>query len=104
MRAYIGANILIWHLRGERKALNFLRRKRDNREYELCIVAMQRAEVVFFMRPEEEEGTLLFLSQFKTAPVNQTCIDLAASIYHKWYPSHGIDVNGAILAALVMQS
>ena len=104
MRAYIDADILIWHLRGERKALNFLRRLRDGDEYELRIGVMQRAEVVFFMRPEEEESTMLFLSQFKTEPVDQGRIDEAALLYRKWHPSHGIDINDAILAATAMQT
>lgn len=73
---------------------------RDNEKYELWIGAMQRAEIVFFMRPEEEESTELFLSLFKTAPVDQYIIDLAGSLYRKWHPSHGIDVNDAILAAI----
>jgi len=53
---------------------------------------------------EEEEATLLFLSQFKAAPVDQRLIDAAASLYRRWQPSHGIDINDAILAATVMQT
>jgi len=104
MRAYINADILIWHLRGERKALNFLRCLRDGDEYELWTGALQRAEVVFFMRPEEEEATELFLSQFKTAPVNQSIVDTAGALYCKWHPSHGIEVNDAILAATAIKT
>lgn len=104
MRAYIDSDVLIWHLRGERKALNFLRNLRDGGDYELWIGAMQRAEVVFFMRPEEEEATELFMSQFKTAPVDQSIVDAAGALYRKWHPSHGIDVNDAILAATAMQT
>ena len=104
MRAYIDADVLIWHLRGEGKALNFLRRLRDDGEYELWIGAMQRAEVVFFMRPEEEEATLLLLSQFKTASVDQEVVDRASILYRRWYPSHGIDANDALLAATALQS
>ncbi len=70
MRAYIDTDILIWHLRGENKAKDFLVSLRDKERYELYTGAMQRAEVVFFMRPEEEEPTELFLSQFKTEPVD----------------------------------
>ncbi|MBN1420560.1 MAG: PIN domain-containing protein [Planctomycetes bacterium] len=99
MRAYIDADVLIWHLRGERKALAFLRDLAVAGEYELWTGAMQRAEVVFFVRPEEEESTLLFLSQFKTAAVDQEIIDSAALLYRRWNPSHGIDPNDAILAA-----
>lgn len=104
MRAYIDADILIWHLRGSRNALDFLRGLRDGNEYELWTGIMQRAEVAFFMRPEEEEPTLLFLAQFKTEPIDQSLIDEAASLYRKWHPSHGIDVNDAILAATAIQT
>lgn len=65
---------------------------------------MQRAEVVFFMRPDEQEATELFLSQFKTESVDQKVVDVAAALYRKWNPSHGIDVNDAILAAIVIQT
>ncbi len=104
MRAYVDSDILIWHLRGRPKALEFLRRLRDEGEYELWTGALQRAEVVFFMRPAEEDSTQLFLSQFRTAPVDQTIVDLAGALYRKWHPSHGIDVNDAILAATALET
>ena len=99
MRAYIDADVLMWHLRGKEQARDFLIRLRDQDAYELYTGALQRAEVVFFMRPDEEETTELFLSQFKTEPVDQKIIDAAGVLYRKWQPSHGIDVNDAILAA-----
>lgn len=99
MRAYIDADVLIWHLRGKKQAQDFLIRLRDQDAYELYTGALQRAEVIFFMRPDEEEATELFLSQFKTEPVDQEIVDAAGILYRKWQPSHGIDVNDAILAA-----
>ena len=104
MRAYIDSDVLIWHLRGERKALNLLRRLRKNDPFELWIGAMQRAEVVFSMKPAEESITLLFLSQFQTAPVDQEIIDKAGDFYRKWNPCNGTDVNDAILAATVVKT
>ncbi|MBF0286846.1 MAG: PIN domain-containing protein [SAR324 cluster bacterium] len=104
MRAYIDADILIWHLRGEEEAKKLLVHLRDEEQYELYTGAMQRAEVVFFMKPEEEEATGLFLSQIKTESVDQEIVDKAGVLYRKWYSSHGIDVNDAILAATVMQT
>ena len=104
MKAYLDSDILIWHLRGERKALNLLKRLRNNEQYDLWIGAMQRAEVVFFMRPAEESTTLLFLAQFQTASVDQQIIDKAGEIYRKWNPRNGTDVNDAILAATVLQT
>jgi hypothetical protein len=104
MRAYIDSDVLIWHLRGERKALRLIRNLRDVDGYELWIGAMQRAEIVFFMRPNEIKITELFLSQFKTAPVDQSVVDRAGELYRKWHPSHGTDINDAILAATVMET
>ena len=40
MKAYIDSDVLIWHLRGERKALNLLKRLRDDQQFE---VTVQRA-------------------------------------------------------------
>jgi len=104
VRAYLDSDILIWHLRGEKKALNFLQNLRTQPEYELWTGALQRAEVVFFMRPEEEEMTLLFLSQLQTASINQSIVDNAGMLYRQWHPSYGIDVNDAFLAATAMQT
>ncbi len=104
MRAYIDADVLIRHLRGKKQARDFLTNLRDQDAYELYTGVLQRAEVVFFMRPDEEEATELFLSQFKTKPVDQKIIDSAGVLYRKWQPSHGIDVNDAILAATAIQT
>jgi len=104
MKAYIDSDILIWHLRGERKALRLLKRLRDDEQFDLWIGAMQRAEVVFFMQPAEESSTLLFLTQFQIASVDQQIIDKAGEFYRKWNPRSGTDVNDAILAATVLQT
>jgi predicted nucleic acid-binding protein len=101
MRAYFDSDILIWHLRGHEKARGFFSRFSSNKEYEMWTGALQRAEIVFFMKDEEEEATMSFLSQFKCAPVHQEIIDQAGQLYRKWHPGHGIDVNDAILAATV---
>lgn len=103
MKAFIDSDVLIWHLRGECKALNLLKKLRDKEHFELWTGAMQRAEVVFFMRPPEQEDTLLFLSQFKTAPIDQRVIDKAGELYRLWHPRNGVDINDAILAATVLQ-
>ena len=104
MKVYIDADILIWHLRGHPQSISFLTALKNQKENELWLGAMQRAEVVFFMKPAEEDDTLLFLSEFKTAPVDQEIIDKASFLYRKWHPSHGVDINDTILAATVMKS
>jgi predicted nucleic acid-binding protein len=102
VKAFIDSDVLIRHLRGEQKALSLLRKLRDKERFELWTGALQRAEVVFFMRPVEEEATLLFLSQFQTASVDQLIIDKAAELYRQWNPRNGIDINDAILAATTL--
>lgn len=62
MKAFIDSDILIWHLRGEKKALRLLKKLHDIEKYELWTGAMQRSEVIFFMRPQEEDDTLLFFN------------------------------------------
>jgi hypothetical protein len=104
MRAYIDSDILIWHLRGERKAARFLRTLSREPGVELWTGALQRAEVVFFMRRDEVSSTMSFLSRFKTAPVTQEVVDDAAELYRKWHPTHGIDINDAMLAATVVST
>ena len=104
MRAYIDSNVMIWHLRGKIEALKFFQRLRDSREYDLWTSAIQRAEIVFFMRPEEEDLTLKFLSFIRTEVVDQSVIDAAGIIFRRWHPSHQIDVNDAILAATVQKT
>jgi hypothetical protein len=104
MRAYIDSDILIWHLKGDPAAAKFLKKLRSTEEFDLWIGAIQRAEVVFFMRPEEVDATELFLSQFQTASIDQKIIDTAGKIYRKWRSSIGIDINDALLAATAIET
>lgn len=99
MRAYVDSDILIWHLRGAPQARDFLRGLAQEDDRELWIGAMQRAEIVFFLRPGEREATELLLGQFRTAPVDQAIVDRAGRLFRDWHASHGVDPNDALLAA-----
>ncbi len=101
MRVFVDSDILIWHLRRDGSAKKLLKTLIADEDSELWVGAMQRAEIVFFMRPNEQKQTLDLLSLFKTCPVDQAIIDQAGKYYRKWNPSHGIDPNDAILAAIV---
>jgi predicted nucleic acid-binding protein len=78
-----------------------LRSRSQDGHTALRIGALQRAEVVLFMKPGEEAATRAFLSRFRTEPVTQGIVDRGADIYRRWHRSHGVDVNDAILAATV---
>ena len=100
MRAYLDSDILIWQLKGEKKAQDLLRRLAEE-GLELWVGALQRLELVFFMKPNEEKETRLLLARFKTQSVTQEIVDKGSGLYRQWNPSHGIDINDAILASTV---
>jgi predicted nucleic acid-binding protein len=104
VRAYIDSDVLIWHLRGDRRALACLRRLRDEPGLELWTGALQRAEIGFHMRAGEEETTLLLLDELRTAPVDHAIVDLAGRLYRRWHPSHGVDIADALLAGTILQT
>jgi predicted nucleic acid-binding protein len=101
MKVFLDSDILIWHLRGVEAAKNLLQRLARESDSELWIGAMQRAEILFFVRKDEEDRTTNLLSLFVTHPVDEHIIDQAARFFRQWNPSHGIDSNDAILAATV---
>jgi hypothetical protein len=103
MRTYVDSAVLIWHLRGHAKAAHFLSQLASSGA-DLWTGALQRAEIVFFMKPAEAEPTVHLLARFKTEPVTAGIIDDAGTLYRQWNPSHGIDVNDAILAATAMKT
>jgi predicted nucleic acid-binding protein len=71
---------------------------------DLWVGALQRAEIVFFMRAHEEKLTLAFLCRFKTADATQTIVDLGAALYRRWHKTNGTDVNDALLAATAVKT
>ena len=60
---------------------------------------MNRAEILSFMRPEEERATLDLLSLFQTATLDAGEVAQASRLYRTWHASHGVDVNDCLLAA-----
>ena len=101
MKVFLDSDILIWHLRGNEKAKNLLSILLKDADSELWIGAMQKAEILFFMRRDEEDATLDLFSLFKIHPVDDSIIDQAGVFFRMWNPSHGVDPNDAILAATV---
>jgi predicted nucleic acid-binding protein len=77
--------------------------RRDPRNI-LCAGALQRAEIVFFMKPHERTDTLLLLSLFETASIDAGIVDLGGELYRELHPTHGIDIADALLAATVLKT
>jgi predicted nucleic acid-binding protein len=99
VRVYLDSDVIIWLLRGDRKARELFQTLRDDDDVDLCTGAMQRAEIVFFMRPDERNVTIEFLSLIHTEPLTEGIVDLGGTFFRRWRPSHAIDMNDALLAA-----
>ena len=104
MRAYFDSDILIWHLRGNSKASALLRRCKKEPFVELWVSAVQRIEISFFTKNEEEDLTSLFLSQFSTSPITKEIVDRASNLYKKFNAITGMGINDALTSATVMLS
>lgn len=104
MKVFVDSDVLIWHLRGDTRALDLLRTLHDTTGNELWTGAMQRAEVLFYARPNEEAATRRLLDQFKTAPIDRAVVDAAATLFQRWHASHGVDEHDALLAATVLKA
>ncbi len=100
-RVYIDSDVLIWNLRGHAGARRLLSGLAADPDVEVWTSAMQRAEVLFFIRPGEEAITFELLERIQTEPVTETIVDLAAEMFREWQPRSGIDMNDAILAGTV---
>ncbi|MFN0147487.1 MAG: PIN domain-containing protein [Dehalococcoidia bacterium] len=98
MRAYLDADILIWHLRNHPSAVALIASLHATRT-ELWIAAAQRMEILAYMRPSEETKTLQLLGLLNTQPITEAIVDLGAALFRRFSPSHGVDKNDALLAA-----
>lgn len=103
MRDYLDADVVIWLLRNRPEAVAFFQGL-PARGRELCMSAIQRAEVVFHLRPSEIRWAYDMLALVQTEPIDQELVDAAAKLYWQWNPSHGIGRDDAILAACAMRS
>ena len=104
MKVFVDSDVLIWHLRGDPRALELLRSLSAAEGNQLWTGAMQRAEVLFFARPNELPATRRLLDQFEAAPVDRATVDAAATLFQRWHASHGVDEHDALLAASVQKA
>ena len=101
MRAYLDADILIWHLRNHPTATALIA-SLHAAAADLWAAASQRMEILAHMRAPEEANTLRLLALFRTQPITEPIVDLGAELFRRFHPSHGIGKNDALLAAAAM--
>jgi hypothetical protein len=98
---YVDSDILIWHLRNHPAATALLAHLPATGD-EPWISAMQRVEITFFMRENEERRTLDFLAGFSLQPLTTEIIDLGSTLFRTWQPKNGLGREDALLAATAM--
>lgn len=99
MKVLLDTSVLIDHLRGSKKATQFLSEAVTRRD-ELCSVTIVRTEVFAGMRQKEERTTRALLSQIQWVDVDIELADAAGDLARKFLKSHpGVDTVDYILAA-----
>jgi predicted nucleic acid-binding protein len=57
---------------------------------------------MFHLRPGEESLAFNVLSRFQMEALTAEIVDLGATLFRRWHPSHGIGTNDALLAAAAL--
>ena len=97
-RYLIDTDVLIDHLRGEEKAVRFLKQLRPQKAFIFCSVVSKAEIYSGIMSDEEEEVSLLFRSM-NEVPVDGEVAEAAGRYRKKFYASHGLLLPDALIAA-----
>jgi len=95
-RSLFDTDVIIDYLRGNRKAVQFLK----SFEGEFCVSTITIAELYSGVKSDEEEKDLkYFLSLFTVYPVNNEIAISGGKLCNKWRQSHGMGLADALIAA-----
>ena len=98
----LDTNILIFALRSDPKALDFLDALERKKE-RACISVVTRTEILAGMRPHEEERTLELLDSLENLPVDEAIADRAGRLIYQ-YARQGVQLSfaDALIAATAL--
>ena len=99
----LDTNILIFALRSDPKALDFLDALERKKE-RACISVVTRTEILAGMRPHEEECTMELLDSLENLPVDEAIADRAGRLIYQ-YARQGIQLSfaDALIAATALE-
>jgi predicted nucleic acid-binding protein len=97
-RYLIDTDVLIDHLRGQGRALEFLKKLAAEGSVSLYSV-IGKAEIYSGIRPEEEETVALLFSSMGEVSVDGEVAELAGRYRRQFYASHGLLLPDALVAA-----
>ncbi|MBU1262606.1 type II toxin-antitoxin system VapC family toxin [bacterium] len=94
----IDSDILIDHLRKEKKALDFLDTEIEKGSL-LFLSVISRTEIYAGMRKEEEEVVYSLFEIIRPVNIDATIADKAGKYLRKFSKSHALNIGDAIIAA-----
>jgi predicted nucleic acid-binding protein len=98
----LDSSILIDLLRGDERAVSFIRTAVDEDD-DLWSVVVVRSEVIAGMRAGEQRRTFQLFDQIVWLDVNQTIADIAGNLARQYRASHrGIDIVDFTVAAATL--
>ena len=99
----LDTNILIFALRSDPKALDFLDALERKKE-RACISVVTRTEILAGMRPHEEERTMELLDSLENLSVDEAIADRAGRLIYQ-YARQGVQLSfaDALIAATALE-
>lgn len=94
----IDSDVLIDHLRKERKALDFLAAEIEEGSL-LFISVISRTEILAGMKSGEEEAVKSLFELMKPVDIDVTIADKAGEYLRKFSKSHALNIGDAVIAA-----
>ncbi len=94
----IDSDVLIDHLRKERKALDFLAAEIEEGSL-LFISVISRTEILASMKSGEEEAVKSLFELMKPVDIDVTIADKAGEYLRKFSKSHALNIGDAVIAA-----
>ena len=94
----VDSDVLIDHLRKERKALDFLAAEIEEGSL-LFISVISRTEILAGMKSGEEEAVKSLFELMKPVDIDVTIADKAGEYLRKFSKSHALNIGDAVIAA-----
>jgi predicted nucleic acid-binding protein len=94
----VDSDVLIDHLRKERKALDFLAAEIEEGSL-LFISVISRTEILAGMKSGEEDAVKSLFELMKPVDIDVTIADKAGEYLRKFSKSHALNIGDAVIAA-----
>ncbi len=94
----IDTDVLIDHLRGEEKALHFLKQL-NLQKSQIFYSVISKAEIYSGIMPDEEEDVALLFKSMNEVPIDREIAEISGRYKKMFFASHGLLLPDALVAA-----